>query len=733
MLFGIINTNRSLLTSLLVTGLMALPQLAQATNVLIETPLGNIEIELLDEDAPNTVANFLNYVQSGRYQNTFIHRSDPGFIIQGGGFKFEDDVVSAVDAFPAVANEFGISNTRGTLAMAKLGNQPDSATSQWFINLGDNSGNLDAQNGGFTVFARVVGDGMTVADAISQLSRVDAGGAFGELPVIDFSGGTVLQENLVMTVVSETSVDTAELALQSVNAADGSHEPGETITVNYSVYNAGTGASGAVTLTLYASTDSNISSADTSLASVQITDIAAGATLEQQAIGNIPADIPEGNYFIGAILTFADSNTADNTAFDASTVTIKAVSEQSIGCDDDFVLAAVDKFEINVTANGVDDTLNLQCAINSAASTGMPVVRLASSTYRVSQLIARDFSGSLSGTTTSSTTLEILDGSIDCNAMTVAGRTPAAIKFDGGKARIERMTILAGSPCMTGSLKTVLHFTGESSLDESCANDVIFANVDRVNILGAGMDGLTETAVSVFAEGNFLDGCKQTLLGTFKLNRSLVSGFPVGLESLMKGSAQVDVSFNEFGENLVAIDMTDSNQNATITNNTINGDNTADSAYTGILAGTISDDAPTANRVVINNNTFNIRSTFVPASNAVLFDQQGNIANISTVITNNRFNLDGASTTGVISSDVNKGHIAANRFSGNGQAGVMVLADRTDVNGWTVTSNTGFASFLSSSADVVFGTGTRNCILGTGQGATFTDMGTGNSTPPGGN
>lgn len=731
-LCGSAETTKNLLIRLFVTGLMALPQLAQATNVLIETPLGDIEIELLTADAPKTVANFLSYVQSGRYDQTFFHRSVPGFIIQGGGFRFEDGAAPGVDTFPAVENEFGISNTRGTLAMAKLGNQPDSATSQWFINLADNSGNLDNQNGGFTVFARVVGNGMTIADAISQLPRIDAGGAFGDLPVIDFSGGSILQENLVMTVVSEISGDPAELTLQSVNATDGTYEPGETITVDYSISNSGTDASGAFTHTLYASTDSNISSADTPLASEQIADVAGGATLDYQATGNIPADMPDGDYFIGAILTFSDSNTADNTAFDASTVTVKTVSEQSIGCDDDFVLAAEEKFEINVSANGVDDTLNLQCAIDFAASTGMPVVRLASATYRISQLTATDFVGSLSGTAKSGTVLEILDGSIDCSAMAAVGRTPAAIKFDGGNTRIERMTIMAESPCVAGSLQTVLHFTGDSSLVENCANDVIFGNVDRVDILGSGVDGLTETAVSVFAEGNFLGGCKQTLLGTFKLNRSVISGFPSGLNSLMKGGAQVDVNFNEFSENLIAINMTDSNQNATITNNIINGENTVDSGYSGILAGTVSESAPNTSRVVINNNEFNINSTFASASNAVLFDQQGKIANISTVITNNRFSLNGDSTTGIVSTDVNKGHIAANRFSGNALAGVMILADRIEANGWTVTSNTGFASLVTSSTDVLFGVDTQKCILGAGQGATFTDMGVGNSTPSSG-
>jgi len=196
----------SLIFTLLGSAGLLLPTSALATNVMIATPLGNIEIELLEDDAPNTVANFLEYVDSGRYEQTFMHRSDPGFIIQGGGFAFDADLGTApgIPTLPAIVNEFKVSNTRGTLAMAKSGGNPDSATSQWFINLADNSANLDGQNGGFTVFAKVVGDGMQVADAIADLQIINAGGAFAELPVINFTGGTLVESNLVMTDISRT-------------------------------------------------------------------------------------------------------------------------------------------------------------------------------------------------------------------------------------------------------------------------------------------------------------------------------------------------------------------------------------------------------------------------------------------------------------------------------------------------------------------------------------------------
>ena len=104
--------------------------------------------------------------------------------------------------FDPVDNEFKISNTRGTVAMAKRANAPDSATSQWFINLADNSALLDSENGGYTVFGRVTA-GMAVADAISQLQIIDAEGPFAELPVINYVSGKAIKEaNLVMTDIS---------------------------------------------------------------------------------------------------------------------------------------------------------------------------------------------------------------------------------------------------------------------------------------------------------------------------------------------------------------------------------------------------------------------------------------------------------------------------------------------------------------------------------------------------
>lgn len=164
------------------------PLPAAAKTVRIATALGYVHIALLDDVTPLTVANFLGYVHDGDYDGTFLHRSIPGFILQGGGWGFANGRAFHIPADPPVANEFARSNLRGTVAMAKLPGDPDSATSEWFVNLADNSANLDAQNGGFTVFGEVVCDGMDVVDALAGLRVLNAGATFPSLPAYGASG-----------------------------------------------------------------------------------------------------------------------------------------------------------------------------------------------------------------------------------------------------------------------------------------------------------------------------------------------------------------------------------------------------------------------------------------------------------------------------------------------------------------------------------------------------------------
>jgi cyclophilin family peptidyl-prolyl cis-trans isomerase len=170
---------------LTIAGLMlgiSTPFCAPASTLLrMQTDLGGVDIELFDSQAPLTVENFLNYVDSGDYDGTFIHRSVPGFVVQGGGYIFNPangdffgGGTSQIATYGTVKNEadpVNRPNLRGTLAMAKKASDPDSATSQWFVNLVDNPGLDDPSNaGGFTVFGQVLGNGMAVWDEVAALS-----------------------------------------------------------------------------------------------------------------------------------------------------------------------------------------------------------------------------------------------------------------------------------------------------------------------------------------------------------------------------------------------------------------------------------------------------------------------------------------------------------------------------------------------------------------------------------
>jgi peptidyl-prolyl cis-trans isomerase A (cyclophilin A) len=190
--------------------LLTLPQAAMATIVEVETDLGTIEINLYDNATPATVTNFLNYVNSGNFSDSIVHRSVPGFVIQGGGFITDINAqVSEIMTNPAVTNEPVYSNVRGTIAMAKLGNDPNSATSQWFINLANNAANLDDQNGGFTVFGEVT-EGMDIVDTIAGLPNYDFGAAFTDLPLqnyllADFTNNVPV-DNTHLVIVTEVGV-----------------------------------------------------------------------------------------------------------------------------------------------------------------------------------------------------------------------------------------------------------------------------------------------------------------------------------------------------------------------------------------------------------------------------------------------------------------------------------------------------------------------------------------------
>ena len=148
---------------------LGLPLPSWAQKVRLNTSMGDIVLQLDAEKAPKTVANFVQYVQAGHYAGTVFHRVIDGFMIQGGGMSADLQEKPTRTPIP-LESKSGLSNMRGTVAMART-MIPDSATAQFFINVGDNV-RLDAVNSpdgnGYAVFGKVI-EGMDVVDRIKAV------------------------------------------------------------------------------------------------------------------------------------------------------------------------------------------------------------------------------------------------------------------------------------------------------------------------------------------------------------------------------------------------------------------------------------------------------------------------------------------------------------------------------------------------------------------------------------
>jgi peptidyl-prolyl cis-trans isomerase A (cyclophilin A) len=159
-----------------VTTEQAAPQIVKTIDLIIETSMGKIEVELNAELAPISVANFMQYVESGYYDGTVFHRVINNFMVQGGGF---DKFMQKKTTLGEIKNEArnGLKNNRGTLAMARTG-VVDSATSQFFINHKDNNFlNHGDRDYGYAVFGKVT-KGMDVVDSIARVQTKS-----GDVPI----------------------------------------------------------------------------------------------------------------------------------------------------------------------------------------------------------------------------------------------------------------------------------------------------------------------------------------------------------------------------------------------------------------------------------------------------------------------------------------------------------------------------------------------------------------------
>jgi cyclophilin family peptidyl-prolyl cis-trans isomerase len=177
------------------------------TVVNIATPVGDIPLYLTNAATPITVANFLQYVNSGEYAQTIIHRSVPGFVIQGGGYTTSGSHINVSGEIAGEASTEVLTNTPGTIAMA-LSTGPNTATSEWFINLATNSFLDNSSDGGpFTVFGQTIYNGLTVANDIANLPIVNdstQSGAWSTLPVLSGTNGATVSSEPASNLVTLT-------------------------------------------------------------------------------------------------------------------------------------------------------------------------------------------------------------------------------------------------------------------------------------------------------------------------------------------------------------------------------------------------------------------------------------------------------------------------------------------------------------------------------------------------
>ena len=214
---------------------------------------GNIDVVLTPTTTPLTVANFLSYLNAGAYNNSIIHRSVPAFVIQAGGYQLINGAVSTTSQNAPITNEFSVSNTKGTIAMAQSSSPTgtptaaNSATNQWFFNTVNNASSLDSQD--FVVFGSITAqtgspNGLALMTALNQLPvftevlpGLSSVGDFTDIPLINgyIDGNTIVPDNFVLVtsvVVLPVPIQTGVLNSASAAAAiQNGIAPGELLTI----------------------------------------------------------------------------------------------------------------------------------------------------------------------------------------------------------------------------------------------------------------------------------------------------------------------------------------------------------------------------------------------------------------------------------------------------------------------------------------------------------------------
>lgn len=209
------------------------PAASANPEVRMETTLGTITLELYPDKAPKTVANFLQYVHEHFYAGTVFHRVIPGFLIQAGVYDTHLGARRTHAAIPDEADN-GLSNLRGTIAAARAPEAPNSATSQFFINLADNQ-RLDfvskhsGLTWGYTVFGKVI-KGLDIVDKIAALPTIAEGPFAGDVPnpLVTITAVAVIGENPASAASAPTPAASTATPTAATTPAEAPHKPAAT-------------------------------------------------------------------------------------------------------------------------------------------------------------------------------------------------------------------------------------------------------------------------------------------------------------------------------------------------------------------------------------------------------------------------------------------------------------------------------------------------------------------------
>lgn len=393
---------------------------------------------------------------------------------------------------------------------------------------------------------------------------------------------------------------------------------------------------------------------------------------------------------------------------------------------------------IQVAPTGVDDTVNIQCALDLAIEKRIPEIRLTQGDFFISSLLAKGFAGTLQGGGRDHTRITLLEQSIDC------GNTSAIVTFSGGEPRIRWLALIwpeGRHPCTGGGgwLYQLLRFTGSVDGEPAC-NNVSYATVDRVALSGPSTgwpDGSAYT-FGVVSES----GCSDVVLGTLRVNRSVISGFGFGVYARMGGGAQVGIFHNVMDGNHAGFSADIEDAVVTVSGNRfastpISSFSSCHGAGMGMLVGA-GVDSQGLRRLDVYGNTFDVSDNgSICEGLGLKLLQEPQESGISIAISNNRFllsSLGGGGATGIRAQGVSDVVVNGNRFDIESSQAHGLVVDSLypgtgKATGWSVVSNTGFET-MENWADIILGEGTSNALIGPGQGADVMDNGIDNTVLP---